>query len=152
MVYQLAEEFPVARSKEALHASDYINIILNYIEHNYDRPISVQEIADHMALDRSYVHRIFKKAMNMSVKEYILSVRLANACSYLLYSDLPIGDISRSVGYEDVLYFSKLFHKKKGLSPSQYRTEKRIEYQIQSGTYPDQLPEVRHSLFMTRPE
>ncbi len=152
MVYQLAEEFPVARSKEALHASDYINIILNYIEQNYDRPISVQEIADHMALDRSYVHRIFKKAMDMSVKEYILSVRLANACSYLLYSDLPIGDISRSVGYEDVLYFSKLFHKKKGLSPSQYRTEKRIEYQIQSGTHPDQLPEVRHSLFMTRPE
>ncbi len=139
LVYNLAEELPAIQKKETLNASEYTNIVLNYIEQNYDRPISVQEIADHLALDRSYVHRIFKREMKMSVKEYILSVRLANACSYLLYSDLSVSDISRSVGYDDVLYFSKLFHKKKGMSPTQYRQAKRIEYQVDPNTKPANL-------------
>ncbi|WP_083647815.1 helix-turn-helix domain-containing protein [Ileibacterium valens] len=56
-------------------------------------------------------------------------MRLTNACYYLIYTDLSINDIARSVGYDDVLYFSKLFRKKKGLSPSNYREIRQKEYQ-----------------------
>ena len=123
-LYELSEEFPHAISRQPIEAEGYVEMILSYIEQNFEQPITIQEIADQFALDRSYVYRIFKKRMNMSVKEYILSLRLASACSLLIHTDLPISDIARSVGYDDVLYFSRLFHRKKGCSPSQYRHEK----------------------------
>lgn len=127
-VYQLATLFPADDDQHSQPGPDeYTEMILTYVEQNFERPITVQEIADHLALDRSYVHRIFKKRMNMSVKEYILSLRISNACSYLIHTDLPVGDIARSVGYDDVLYFSRLFRKKKGRSPSEYRIQKQKE-------------------------
>lgn len=109
-------------------------MILCYIEQNFEQPLTVQSIAEYLSLDRSYVHRLFKEKMNMSVKNYIISLRLANACSWLIHSDLPISDISRSVGYEDALYFSRLFKKKKGMSPSAYRIRKRNEMAKESMT------------------
>lgn len=124
-MYMLCETFPAHRERKALSAENYTDLILAYIEQNFERPITIQEIADEFALDRSYIFRIFKKRMNMSIKDYILSLRMANACSYLMNTDLSISDISRSVGYDDVLYFSKLFHKKKGMSPTAYRQKKR---------------------------
>ncbi len=114
-------------------------MILTYVEQNYERSVTVQEIADHLALDRSYVHRIFKKRMNMSVKEYILSLRMADASSYLIHTDLPVSDIARSVGYDDVLYFSRLFRKKKGRSPSEYRKQKQQEL-ADNAVLPDVTP------------
>lgn len=127
-MFELTQQLPLENRKPAAKEA-YTEMILRYIEQNFDRPITVQEIADRLALDRSYVHRLFKKKMQMSVKEYILSLRLADACSYLIYSDLSISEISRTVGYEDTLYFSRLFHQKKGCSPSEYRKRKRQEKQ-----------------------
>ena len=77
-----------------------------------------------MALDRTYIHKIFKRKMGMSIKEYIVQIRMTTACSLLRYTNLSISDISRSVGYADVLYFSKSFRQKKGCSPSEYRAQK----------------------------
>lgn len=126
-LYDLSLEIPVPVTRTVLQPEDYAEMVVQYVEQNFDRPITVQEIADRLALDRSYVHKVFKKKMNMSVKDYILSLRLANACSFLAYTDLPVSDISRSVGYEDTLYFSRLFHRKKGCSPTEYRRLKKEE-------------------------
>lgn len=126
-LYSLTCEIPVPVQRTVLQPEDYAEMVVRYVEQNFDRPITVQEIADRLALDRSYIHKLFKKKMNMSVKDYILSLRLANACSYLAYSDLPVSDIARSVGYDDTLYFSRLFHRKKGCSPTEYRRLKKEE-------------------------
>lgn len=55
-------------------------------------------------------------------KAYLLDVRIRQACTLLTHSDLTITNIARSVGYEDSLYFSRLFRRKKGQTPSQYRS------------------------------
>ena len=138
-VYQLASLLPRQQKPAALTPDEYTEMILTYVEQNYERSITVQEIADHLALDRSYVHRIFKKRMNMSVKEYILSLRMADASSYLIHPDLSVSDIARSVGYDDVLYFSRLFRKKKGRSPSEYRKQKQQEL-ADNAVLPDVTP------------
>ncbi len=101
-VYQLASLLPRQQEPAVLTPDEYTEMILTYVEQNFERPISVQEIADHLALDRSYVHRIFKKRMNMSVKEYILSLRMADACSYLIHTDLPVSDIALQEAHEYV--------------------------------------------------
>lgn len=73
-VFCINNELPKENSKEYRENIDYAEAILSYIEQNFDRNLTVQEISDYFALDRSYIHRIFKKRMNMSVKEYILSL------------------------------------------------------------------------------
>ena len=125
-LYALVNEFSYPNQVDGLNLKEYGEEILSYIEQNFERPsLSVQEVADHFSLDRSYIHRIFKGLMNMSIKEYILSLRIANACSYLIHTNLPISTIARSVGYTDVFYFSRLFKKKKGCSPKAYREQKK---------------------------
>ena len=57
----------------------------------------------------------------MTPMQYIISIRIANAQGLLEATDYSINEIARIVGYDNPLYFSRLFHKQKGLSPSQFR-------------------------------
>lgn len=123
-LYALCRAFPKADPGDVLKKEAYLEEILVYIENNFDQPISVGHISEMMALDRTYIHKIFKRKMGMSIKEYIVQIRMTTACSLLRYTNLSISDISRSVGYADVLYFSKSFRQKKGCSPSEYRAQK----------------------------
>ena len=59
--------------------------------------------------------------MGISPQKYLINFRLNQACKLMKNTELSIAEISRSVGYQDPLYFSKLFKKEKGLSPSKYR-------------------------------
>jgi len=99
----------------------YVKKIVEYIEINYSRKISIKEIANFVNLDRSYMGLIFKKYFNVSPQEYLIHFRINKACSLMKDPNLTIGDISRSVGYDDPLLFSKTFKKIKGVSPSIYR-------------------------------
>ena len=87
----------------------YVEDSLQYIENNYDHSFSIQEIADSLGLERTYLYRLFKKVTGFSPQEYLLDYRIRKACELLQNTDLPIAQIARSVGYEDSLYFSRLF-------------------------------------------
>lgn len=100
---------------------EYMQKAISFIERNYSRKISVQEISKYIGLDRSYFCSLFKAALSMSPQEFLIRFRMNKACALMPHSDLSIGDISRSVGYEDPLLFSKMFRKIYGVSPSMYR-------------------------------
>jgi len=99
----------------------YIRKAIEFIELNYYRKISISEMCQHVGLDRSYVYSIFKEHLNMSPQEYLIKYRMEKSCALLKNTQLSIGDISRSVGYEDALLFSKMFKKINGMSPREYR-------------------------------
>lgn len=101
--------------------SVYTGKAIDYIHKNYSRKISVTEIADYLGVDRRYLHRFFKKQTNQSPQEYIINYRIDKACELADHKNLSIADISRSVGYEDQFLFSKMFHKRKGISPQNFR-------------------------------
>lgn len=98
--------------------SSYTERAINYINLNYWREIKVQELADYCILDRSYFSRIFKEITGQSPQSFIISFKMAKAKELLLQKKLSVGDVSRSVGYEDPLYFSKVFKKVYGITPS----------------------------------
>ena len=123
-LFLLASKFPREQYTPGEKQISYVEETLTYLETNYSNNISVQSLADSVGLNRSYLHRLFKSATGSSLKEYLLDLRIRKACSLLKSTDLPVAIISHSVGYEDTLYFSRLFKKKKGLSPSQYRVQK----------------------------
>lgn len=99
----------------------YVKKAVEYISSNYYRDISIKEIADYLGLSRNYFCSIFKDALGKSPQEFLIQFRMDKACEYMHNNNLSISDISRSVGYDDPLTFSKMFKKTKGLCPERYR-------------------------------
>ena len=83
----------------------------------------IQEISDHLGINRSYLHRIFKASTDSSLQNYLLDRRIHHACILLQDTELTIQVIAHSVGYPDPLNFSRIFHQKIGMSPSGYRKD-----------------------------
>ena len=123
-LYLLADKFPRKYISPKEKKISYVEEALRYIENNYDGTVNIQVIADHLNIERTYLYRLFKTITGTSPQEYLLDYRVRQACTLLKNTDLPINDIARSVGYEDALYFSRLFKQKKGQTPTQYRRQR----------------------------
>lgn len=98
----------------------YAQKSLEYITYNYSNPISVEDIAAYAGISRSHLYRIFMAHYGVSPKEYLSDFRIKQACMLLQSTSLSIGAIANSVGFENNLYFSKVFHKIKGVPPTEY--------------------------------
>lgn len=102
--------------------SDYVASAKEYIENNYWKPaLTVSDIAEFVSVERSYLFRLFKEEVGMSVLKYLTAVRIRKACALLHSPNLSVKAVARSVGYLDQLYFSKAFKKATSCSPSMYR-------------------------------
>lgn len=101
----------------------YVKKAIDFIKMNYAQKITVQEIASSVGIDRSYLFSLFKEYLNTSPQDFLINFRIGKACELMENNALSIGDISRSIGYEDQLLFSKIFKKVKGTSPKTFRKE-----------------------------
>ncbi|WP_426452511.1 AraC family transcriptional regulator [Paenibacillus sp. S-38] len=104
----------------------YVTKVLDFIEMNYANRFSVADVADFVGLNRSYLCSLFKEHIHSSIQSYLVQYRIQKACELMNQRELSIGDIARSVGYEDPLLFSKMFRKNMGVSPKEYRTRLRM--------------------------
>ena len=121
-LYLWATRFPNTDIPSREKHISYVEEALKYIEANYSEAVTIQDLANWLGLERTYLYRLFKSMVGMSPQAYLLDVRIRQACTLLTHSDLTITNVARSVGYEDSLYFSRLFRRKKGQTPSQYRS------------------------------
>ncbi|MDP4118763.1 MAG: AraC family transcriptional regulator [Bacillota bacterium] len=99
----------------------YVNRAIDYINNNFHLPISVEELAKLLRIDRKYFCAIFKGETGISPIQYILSLKVSKASQLLIDTSFSIGEIARSVGYDDLFTFSRMFHQQTGVSPSQFR-------------------------------
>lgn len=99
---------------------------VRFIEQNYYLDINVDMLCKHVNYSRSYLSRIFKTELNMSIPEYTNQVRIQNAQSLLANTSMPMHEISTSVGIRDSFYFSKLFKKITGETPREYRKNHQV--------------------------
>ncbi len=103
----------------------YIKTAVNFMENNFQKNITVDDVTTHCGLTRSYFGKIFKDEFDKSPQTFLIRLRMTKATELLLKTDLSIGEISASVGYPDQLHFSKSFKNIFGCSPKQWRTEHR---------------------------
>jgi AraC-like DNA-binding protein len=94
---------------------------LHQINPRLGQRISLREIAECLRLNPDYLSRVFKQHVGRSVGRYILDRRLDVARDLLLSAPLSIKEIARQVGFDDALYFSRIFRRETGLSPRDYR-------------------------------
>lgn len=97
--------------------------IKDYIDLHFMDDISVESLADQFQISVSHFNRIFKQSFQVNCKEYITTVRVEKAKEYLTGSVLTVSEVGSMVGYSDANYFTKVFRKKTGMTPKEYRNE-----------------------------
>lgn len=107
---------------ESYNKNYAVNRIINYLNENYDKKISLEQIAHNMYLSPVYISKIFKEETGESPINYLIKIRLEKAKEILNNNESgSIKSIANQVGYDDVYHFSKLFKKYYGISPLYYR-------------------------------
>ena len=110
-----------AQSEQYDYSSEtYVDYALQYIKSNY-RDIKVNDIANYIGINRSYLTAIFKKKLDVSPQKYLVSYRLQKAAKLLKSTDMSITEIASEVGYVDSISFSKMFKQEYNMSPKTFR-------------------------------
>ena len=100
-----------------------------YIRENHNSNITSDNICKEFSCSRAYMSTEFNKEMGKSIREYINELRIKDAKTLLLYSELTITEIAFSVGFNDSNYFTEVFKKFIGTSPIKYRKALKIKHQ-----------------------
>lgn len=103
----------------------YVNQAVDYMKHHYSEKIKVNDIANYIGINRSYLSTSFKQAYGMSPKQYLMDLRMKKATALIGQSNESITAIAKSVGYDDPLTFSKIFRQQMGMAPTQFRKKER---------------------------
>lgn len=111
-----------------LGQAKFIREIREYILKNYADPeLSLNKLSEQVYLTPAYISSLFKRYMNSNFKEYLVGLRMKEACKLLENTDLKSYEISAMVGYPNPQYFSVLFKKYVGETPTQYHSRRMEE-------------------------
>ena len=95
--------------------------VKEFIQKNYYNDISVKDMAKSFHFSRNYLYMLLKKEYEISPQAYLLNYRIEKAKELLKYEQkLTVSEVARAVGFRDPLYFSRIFHKKVGVPPSEF--------------------------------
>ena len=103
---------------------EYIADAAQYLFANYSKNITLDHIAYKYNMSKSSFSKKFKSLIGCGFKEYLISIRIREACKRLVETDDSITDIALECGFSDSNYFGDAFKKIKGMSPNQYRKNK----------------------------
>jgi len=95
--------------------------VIEYIHQNYNMELTNRKIADAFNFHPNYINRLMVINTGMSLHKYIINTRINKAMELIYNSDMTISEIAYSVGFKDIHYFSSLFKRKMGCSPSSIR-------------------------------
>ena len=123
LTHRLSSEKP---RKSNLLAMQEMERAVQYFSQNYNSPISIDEYAHSHNFSISWFIQSFKQHTGTTPTQYLLFLRISNAKNLLENTSFNISEISRAIGYENPLYFSRIFKKQSGLSPSEYRKKYQI--------------------------
>lgn len=110
---------------ESAQTNHFVRMAQEYIAEHYPEKLSLAEVAEVAGISSGYLSSLFTQNLNCSFVDYLNQVRIDRACVYLEQNSLKNYEIAYRVGFQDEKYFSKLFKKLKGMSPKEYRMEKK---------------------------
>ena len=120
-IFIMINRYVVDGKKSGSEIQNEIERATHYFNENYNKQINIDEYAESRHMSTCWFIRSFKQILKVTPMQYILSLRMANAQSLLEGTGYNISEIAEYVGYDNPLYFSRLFHKHVGVSPSEYR-------------------------------
>jgi two-component system response regulator YesN len=109
-------------------SSEIVKKTIKYMNKHFKEKLTLGDSATHFHVNQSYLSALFKQEMGKSFTEYLTLLRLREAKKLLRETELNLTDIAYQCGFSDQSYFSKVFRKTEGLSPKEYRKQKRSSY------------------------
>ena len=134
-----------------MYSNELVVKILNYIDDNLYKRITMDEISSIFYFNKDYLMRIFKKELDITIMDYINKRRIYNSLDLLKHSDDLVIKIALNSGYSSLEYYSETFTKVLGVSPLTYRKFTRVNSQISDeelNIIREKLPEI--SLLLKR--
>ncbi|MFY0760885.1 response regulator [Metabacillus dongyingensis] len=128
-VFQTLEKKLEEQNFRSIHRLDEIDAarrmedIVSYVKTYYMEDLSLEKLSNVFFLSREHISRKFKQETGMTLSKYITELRICQAKSWLQETDKSIYSISTMLGYQDEIYFSKLFKKVVGMTPFEFRKE-----------------------------
>ena len=116
--YILSEDLILAKKSEE------VEHLIAFIDQNLAEDLSVERICHDIHMSKTGLYRLFAEHMGCGVNQYITARRMEMARGLLLRTDLPVSEICTRVGISNYGYFCRLFKKRNGISPLQYRKQK----------------------------
>ncbi len=110
-----------AKIPKGMHPDIYKSI--QYIANHVNQSISVEDVAEHIGIDRSTLSRKFKKELGFNISDYIMRRKLEEAKSLLKFTNKSISEISEYLCFSTQSYFQNVFKKKYGMTPKEYRSK-----------------------------
>ena len=104
-----------------LRYSAHLAKVLRYLHDRFHDEVTLAGVAEAVGLSAGYLGRIFKSELHTSFKTYLARIRLQEAKRLLRNSTLPVGDVAARCGYPDHSYFTSVFKRATGKSPTEYR-------------------------------
>lgn len=109
----------VEMPENILDGEQIVKLSIQYIDTHYQEPISLETLSTTYHIHPNYLSRAFKKYSDFNFNEYLTNVKMKNAFFMLKNSDAKVQEVAEQLGYNDSKYFSKVFKKHHGFSPSQ---------------------------------
>lgn len=110
------------RTVHNTNESPYVIKAVNYINENYaDSSLSLTSIADYLGIHRDYISKLFKLSRNISIPDYVNSIRIKHAALYLQNTELTAAEIAEKVGFNNIQSFNRVFKSAMGVPPGKYR-------------------------------
>lgn len=128
VIVRISESIDKRRANESL-----THKMREYIENHYTEKLNRTVVAAAVHVSPDHAAKLFKKEFGMSITDYVTALRLDKAKSLLAGTDLPIGRISETVGFESLTYFSTVFKATAGCSPVQYRQGQQPDHATATG-------------------
>ena len=96
-----------------------------YLQENYDKTVDFSALADSLAVSAPYLSKVFHEQAGTSPSKYLTDIRMREARKLLMDTGLTVQEIAARVGYPDPFHFSRSFKKTVGVSPAQFREERK---------------------------
>ncbi|QEM03430.1 AraC family transcriptional regulator [Mucilaginibacter rubeus] len=102
-------------------STDTVESVINFMQDNIEKIVTLKEMADHSQMSVTYFCKIFKKKTGHTPMEYFNYLKIQKACQYLSFTAMSVKELAFRIGIHDQYYFSRMFSRLMGTSPSDYR-------------------------------
>ncbi len=117
----MQEAIEYIKDEKSKKSKKRIELAKVFIEENYPKQITLNDVAEYVELNASYFSNLFKEEEGVNFSEYLLNIRMEHAKKLLKDPTVKVYEIGNLVGYEDAVSFGRAFKKKIGMSPKEYR-------------------------------
>ncbi|MDK2808736.1 MAG: two-component system, response regulator YesN [Clostridiales bacterium] len=130
-IHALADEIEGNEKEEGLSKEEVKNGLVEqareYMEEQYFNNLTLQSVSDQIGITPGYLSTLFTQSLGCGFVDYLNEIRIQHACAYLKQNYFKTYEIAFKVGFRDEKYFSKVFKKIIGMSPSEYKKGREME-------------------------